>query len=209
MKAFSVMGRTLKSAYEELFLIVYLSVIWWIGALLIVTAPMCMVGLNRVANRIANYKRVDQEYFWEGARSHIGRSVLLLLFCVGVPPLLWISLNFYFAQQGWLIVFGVLLLWIALLFFMAGQYFYPLFWQQTEPSLKLVLRNGLLLAVRHPFYSILMLLFQLVTAVICFVLVVPLILFLPGLIALCQNFALVGLLQEMDLAPSPPEISGT
>jgi hypothetical protein len=35
------------------------------------------------------------------------------------------------------------------------------------------------------------------------------ILVLPALIALSGNFALTGLLQEMELAPQPPEMSGT
>ena len=38
MKAFTVMGRTIKAVYEELFLCVYLSLLWWLGTVLIVTA---------------------------------------------------------------------------------------------------------------------------------------------------------------------------
>jgi len=34
-------------------------------------------------------------------------------------------------------------------------------------------------------------------------------LILPGLLILAHNYALVGLLQEMNLAPQPPEMSGT
>ena len=54
-----------------------------------------------------------------------------------------------------------------------------------------------------------MLLFQGLLIALSLVLVVPVMLLLPGMIALSQNFALVGLLQEMDLAPQPPEMSGT
>ena len=39
MKAFLIMGRVIKATYEELFLVVGLSVAWWAGTLLIVTAP--------------------------------------------------------------------------------------------------------------------------------------------------------------------------
>jgi hypothetical protein len=107
------------------------------------------------------------------------------------------------------VLFGVVMAWVLLLVLVGGQYFFPLYWQQTEPSLKLVLRNGMLLAIRHPVYSLLMLLFQLLLIVLSFALVVPVMLLLPGMIALSQNCALVGLLQEMDLAPQPPEMSGT
>jgi hypothetical protein len=104
---------------------------------------------------------------------------------------------------------GFITLWLLVSSLLAGQYFYPLFWQQTEPALGLVLRNSFLLVVRHPLYSLLMLLFQLALVTLSVVLVVPVLLLLPGLLVLSHNFALVGLLQEMDLAPKPPEISGT
>lgn len=209
MKAFRVMGRVIKSTYEELFLVVGMSVAWWIGTILIVTAPMTTAGIQNVANRIANYRRSNFDFFWSGARSHISRGVLLFLLLLLGPPLIVFSAWFYFDRQGWLLLFGVLMAWVLLLFLMSGQYWFPLFWQQDNPDLKLVLRNGLLLAIRHPLYTLLMLLFQLLLIGLSFVLVVPVLLLMPGMIALSQNFALVGLLQEMDLAPQPPEMSGT
>lgn len=209
MKAFRIMGRTLKSAYEELFLIVTLSLLWWVGALLVVTGPMATAGLHNVANRIANYKRVDSSYFWQGARQQVGRGVVLYLLALLAPPLIWFSVTFYFSQEGWLALFGVLMAWFLLTILMAGQYWFPLFWQQTEPGLKLTIRNSFVLAIRHPLYTLLMLLFQLLLTGISVALVLPLILLLPGVIALSQNHAMVGLLQDMDLAPQPPVISGT
>jgi uncharacterized membrane protein YesL len=209
MKAFRVMGRTLKSAYEELFLVVYLSVVWWAGALLIVTGPMATAGLHNVANRVANYKRVDSSYFWEGAKQRVGQGILLYLLTILAPPLILFSITFYFGQQDWIAIFGVLMAWFLLTILMAGQYWFPLFWQQTEPGLKLTIRNSFVLAIRHPLYSILMLLFQLLLFVVSVLLVLPLILLLPGVIAICQNHAMVGLLQDMGLAPEPPVSSGT
>ncbi len=209
MKAFFIMGRVIKATYEELFLVVGLSVAWWAGTLLIVTAPMTTAGVQSVTNRIANYKRSNFDFFWSGARTHVGRGVLLFLILLLAPPLVGFSINFYFQQQGWLVLFGILMAWVLLILLMGGQYFFPLFWQQNEPDLKLIVRNGLLLSVRHPLYSILMLLFQGLLIALSLVLVVPVMLLLPGMIALSQNFALVGLLQEMDLAPQPPEMSGT
>lgn len=208
MKAFRVMGRVFKATYDELFLVVGLSVAWWVGTLLVITAPMTTAGVQNVANRIANYKRSNFDFFWEGARSHIGRGVLLYLLLLLTPPLISFSIWFYFDRQGWLMLFGVLMAWVLLLFLLGGQYFFPLYWQQDEPNLKLILRNGLLLAVRYPLYTLLMLLFQVLLVALSFTLVVPVVLLMPGMIALSQNFALVGLLQEMDMAPQPPEMSG-
>ncbi len=209
MKAFTIMGRTIKGAYEEFFLIIGLSVLFWIGTLLVVTAPMTWVGMHHVANRIANYKRVDFGFFWEGAKQHIGRGVLLWLLVLVALPIMVSSINFYFSAGFWLVVPCFITLWLLVLSVLAAQYFYPLFWQQTEPDLKLVLRNSFLLVVRHPLYSFLMLMFQFLLVVISVALVVPVLLLLPGLIILSHNFALVGLLQEMNMAPQPPQMSGT
>ena len=51
MKAFTVMGRVLKATYEELFLCVYMSVLWWLGTVLIVTAAPAMAA--RAASTMA------------------------------------------------------------------------------------------------------------------------------------------------------------
>ncbi|HRW46997.1 MAG: hypothetical protein M9936_15200 [Caldilinea sp.] len=209
MKAFTVMGRTIKGAYEEFFLVVGLSLVFWAGTLLVVTAPMTWVGMNYVGNRIANYRRVNFSFFWEGAKQHIGRGVLLWLLIVLAPPIMISSVNFYLSNGSWMVVLGFVTFWLLVLAFLAGQYFYPLFWQQTEPTIGLILRNGFLLSLRHPLYSFLMLLFQVLLIVLSVLLVVPVLLLLPGLLILSHNYALVGLLQEMDLAAEPPEMSGT
>jgi uncharacterized membrane protein YesL len=209
MKAFVIMGRTFKSTYEDLFLIVALSVAWWAGTLLVVTAPMTTTGLYNVANRIANYKRVNMSFFWEGARSNVGKGVLLFLLVVLMPPLIIFSMGFYLANGDWQLLLAVVMGWVMLLWLMAGQFFFPLFWQQEKPSLSLILRNSFVLAVRHPLYAVLMLIFQLVLIILSVVLVVPIVLILPGMIALAQNHALTGLLQDMGLAPEPPVKSGT
>lgn len=199
-----MMGRTFKGAYDEFFLILIVSLLWWVGTLLIVTAPLAMAGLQQVANRIANYRRVELAFFWDGARARIGASIVLWLMLVVAPPLFWMSVTFYFQRGGWLLMLGTLLFWALVFLVMSAQYFFPLLWQQTDPSLSLVLRNSAVLAGRHPLYSLLIVLFQAALIVVSVVLVLPL-LVLPGIIALAQNYALVGLLQEMGLAPQPPE----
>jgi hypothetical protein len=240
MKAFLIMGRVFKAAYEDLFLCVFLSLAWWacpivlllilgavsqyaggaieaiptplgIGALaislllLLIIQPLVTMGLQHVANRIANYKRADSGFFWEGTRQNRRRGYILFLVCLIVPAAIAFNVWFYFNSQGWLQLIGVAWLWLFLFSLMAGQYVFPLLWQQDEPNVRLALRNALLLALQNPLYTLLMLLFQLVLLVISALLTLPMILLAPALIALAGNFALVGILQEMGLAPQPPE----
>jgi uncharacterized membrane protein YesL len=210
MKAFTVMGRTIKAAYEELFLCVFLSLIWWAGTLLVVTAAPATLGLQHVTNRIANYKRVDNGFFWDAARSNIGRGWLLYLLHILIPGAVFFNVYFYLSSPAiWMRIIAIAWLWIMLLIAMMMQYLYPLFWQQDEPNFKLILRNALLLALRYPLYTLLMLLFQIVLLALSIVLTLPVLLLTPALLGLAANFALVGVLQEMGLAPQPPVISNT
>ena len=206
MKAFVVMGRVLKAAYEDLFLCVFMSIAWWIGVVPVVTIPLVIMGMQNVGNRIANYKRVDNGFFWEGARTQIGKGWLLFLISLLVPILIIFNIYFYVNSGSWLPVIGFAWLWLLLLSLMIGQYIFPLFWQQDEPNIWLTLRNATILTLRHPLYSFLMLLFQLLLLALCIALTLPLVLLAPALLALANNFSLVGLLQEMDLAPQPPEV---
>lgn len=205
MKAFVVMGRVFKAAYDELFLCVFLSVIWWVGTLLVVTAAPATAGLHHVANRMANYKRVDTGFFWESARSNIGRGWLLYLINLVVPVIIATSVFFYLSTTGWLRILGFVCIWLFIFVLMFSQYYFPLFWQQDEPNIRLVLRNAVLLALQHPLYTFLMLLFQILLIGISVAITLPLFLLAPALIALSANFALTGMLQEVGLAPQPPQ----
>jgi len=202
------MGRTLKAAWEDLFLVVGISLVWWAGALLIVTAAPATRGLQGVANRLANYRRASMDTFWEEARTRIGASWLLtalMLFIFGMIP---INIWFYSVggATGWRRVVVVLWLWALVIYFLVSQYLFPLLCQQDEPNTGTALRNAALLAMRSPLYSLMGVLFQLAIVVLCIALVAPVIFLLPGLLALANNFFLTGLLQEMGMADPPPTL---
>ncbi len=207
MKAFAIMGRTLKAAYDELFLCVWLSVLWWLGTLLIIPAAPVTLGLHQVANRIANYKRVDASFFWEAAHANFGRGWLLYLISLLLPLIIGSSIFFYLSTTGWLRILGFVCIWLLIFSLMIGQYYFPLFFQQDEPNISLVLRNAVLLALQHPLYTFLMLLFQILLLALSIAITLPLFLLAPALIAISANFALAGMLQEMGLAPKPPQPS--
>jgi uncharacterized membrane protein YesL len=206
MKAFYIMGRVLKATYEDLFLVVYLSVLWWIGQVLIITAAPATVGINEVFNRAANYRRTDNGFFWSGAKQHFGRGWLLYLIMLVVPSALAFNIAFYGNSEGPWRIFSIFWIWAFAISLMVAQYIFPLFWQQDDQSTKMVLRNATILAFKHPLYSFLMVLFDLLLIVISVALTLPALILLPGMLAISGNFALTGILQDLDLAPMPPEI---
>lgn len=207
MKAFTVMGRVLKATYEELFLCVYLSLLWWLGQLLVVTAAPAMMGINKAFNEVANYRRVDTGYFWDGAKKEVGKGWILYLLFLLVPVGIGFNFWFYIRAEGLWQAFAIFWLWAFVTVLMIGQYVFPLMWQQDEPSLKLALRNAALLVARHPLYSFLMLIFELLLLLLGVGLALPLLILTPAMLSLSGNFALNGLLQEMGMAPEPPVIT--
>ena len=205
MKAFTIMWRVIKSAYEELFLCVGMSLLWWAGLFLVVTGAPATMGIEHVANRLANYKRADSGFFWDSARLHLRQGFFLFWLSVIVPPALAFNVWFYANSEGWLRFISLVWLWVLLLWLLISQYLFPLFWQQDEPNIRLAFRNAALLTAKYPLYSLLLFLFQILLILICVAVVLPLPLLLPAMIALAQNFGTLGLLQEMGLAPEPPE----
>lgn len=205
MKAFPAMWRTFKVLYDELFLWVWLSVLWWVGTVLILPAAPVAAGLHAAANRSANYKRVDAGFFWDAVKGHIGRSWLL----VGTSLVLHVAIlmNIAFYSNGtasWSRFVTILWLWVIVLVMMGGQYLLPLYWQQDDPSVRLMIRNAFILALQHPLYSLLMLLFQLALIGISFATVLPIFLLMPASVAVAANVGLVMLLEDKGLAPPPP-----
>ena len=205
MLAFPAMWRTLKVLYDELFLWVWITILWWLGIFLVIPAAPVTAGLHAVANRSANYKRVDIGFFWDAAKGNIGRSWLL----VGANLLLItaVVMNIYFYGNGtvtWMRFVAILWLWVIVLVMMGGQYLMPLFCQQEDPSLRLMFRNAFLLALRYPLFSLLMLIFQIALVVISFVTVLPIFLLMPASVAVAANVGLVTMLQDMKLLPPPP-----
>ena len=205
MKAFTIMWRVIKSAYEELFLCVGMSLLWWAGLFLVVTGAPATMGIEHVANRLANYKRADSGFFWESARLHLRQGFFLFWLSVIVPPALAFNVWFYANSEGWLRFISLVWLWVLLLWLLISQYLFPLFWQQDEPNIRLAFRNAALLTAKYPLYSLLLFLFQILLMIICVSVILPMPLLLPAMIALTQNFGTLGLLQEMGLAPEPPE----
>ena len=66
---------------------------------------------------------------------------LLYLISLLLPAAIAFNIWFYLNTEGWLRTFGVFWIWLFVLALMTGQYFFPLFWQQDEPDIKLVLND--------------------------------------------------------------------
>ncbi len=204
MKAFVAVGRALRALYDDLFAYMWLSLLWWLGLVLVLPAGPATLALQRVANRSANYKRVDTSDFLPTMRQNIWPSWLLfggnLLALVGVV----VNIFFYLSRPGWSLIAAIVWGWVLILMLLMGQFLLPLFWQQDDRRPLLVVRNAVILSFRRPLFSLLLLLLQLILLTISAIIPIFLVLTTPAMIALIGNFGMAYLLQEMDMAPLPP-----
>ena len=201
------MWRTLKILHDELFFWFGLSILWWVGILLVIPAAPVTAGLCAVANCSANYKRVDAELFWDHAKSNIKRSCLLVGTDLILIAVVVMNIMFYGSSSSTLArVVVIPLLWLIVLLLIGSQYLLPLVSHQENSSLFLTFRNAFLVALRYPLFSLLMLIFQIALVVMSIVTVLPFFLLMPASVAVAANVGLVTILQDMDLIPTPPRM---
>lgn len=205
MKAFPIMWRIIKAAYEDLFLVVGISVLWWAGVVLVVTAGPATAGLHAAANRLANYRRSATEFFWSEAKRYPVKAWIMLGTILISFVLIAFNIWFYTNSTDWLRVVSIVWWWIMLFYLMLAQYLFPLLCQQDEPNIRTAMRNAVVLTLRAPLYTLFALLFQIALFALCAALLAPVILLMPGLLALSSNFFLTGLLEEMGLTEPPPQ----
>ena len=206
-RSFTVLWKTIRSVYEDLFNFVWLSVLWWLGTASVVLAPAVHMGLNRVAFRVANYKRIDNDFFYAGARMNAKQSYLAYVLNLAASVVLAICIWFYAnVQLVWINLMVIPLLWIALFFLLLTQFVFPLLWEQDEQSLQLAYKNSMILVLRYPFFCLLVFALKAVVLVL-FSLPggIPLLFFGPAFSTVLSNYALNYLLQDMGLAPPPPD----
>ena len=206
-RSFIVFWKTIKSVYDELFNFVWLSILWWVGTITLVLAPPAHMGMNHVAHLVATYKRIDKDFFFSGARESIKEAYLVYALNLVAGLVLFVCIWFYLnVTLIWVNLVAIPLLWIGVFFLLLTQFVFPLLCEQDERSLQLAYKNAMVLVLRYPLFCILTFVLK-VTVLVLFSIpaFIPLFLFGPAFSTVLSNYALNYLLQDMDLAPPPPE----
>ena len=202
----TVLWKTIKSVYGDLFPYVWMSVLWWVGTITVLFAPLAHSAMHRVAHRTATYKRIDSDFFYEGLKMHKALSYTMYLGNFLASIVIVVSIRFYSAIEYPIVNLLVIpLIWVAFLFILVSQFVYPLLWEQDEVSLPLIYKNAAILVLQHPLFCVLVTVFK---AVVLFLFAlpafIPLFLFGPAFSTVLSNYALNYLLIKIDLAPPPP-----
>lgn len=184
--------------YDDLFLWFGLSFLQALAIITIVLAPPVAAGLNVVANRVANEKRVNFHFFVEGFRQYFWRSYLISVVWGLVMALVVFNIYFYVQNvQGMLRYLIVLWFYLALMWLAILPYLFPIMISSKTPTVRNVYKNVILLTASQPLYT-LALLIQFVLLLIL-VRVVPVVLIAgwPAIVALIGNLGAVYLISSV------------
>lgn len=137
--------------YYDLIPLITANLLWAVFTLLVVTAFPAAAGLSYSANLVAKGKSVDWHTFFEGFKEYLGYSykwgflTLFVYFVLGVAVWFYSSID-----AGWAIVLTALSFAFLILWTIVQLFALPLVFEQVEKSLKMALRNSLVLFIKRP-----------------------------------------------------------
>ena len=119
-------------------------------ALPIVTAPAGFAGLVKLSHALQRGERADLNTFWSGVRENLGRGIVLgaltlLILIINGSNLIAYELVSILDVSLRIVWIAAIALWLALMF-----YFWPVYYAMEAPTTIGVLRNALLIILRHP-----------------------------------------------------------
>lgn len=142
--------------FDRAYTLVMSSLLFWLAAALVVTLPAGLAGLLATTASLSRPGAPTDLFgtFWRTVRRTFGSALALGLLSGLVGALLALDISIFIRWTnpiGWTLTFGFGLL--AVFAAIAGTYAWVLLAWFRQPLTK-VLKNGLLLAVAHPFQAV-------------------------------------------------------
>jgi hypothetical protein len=179
-----------------------------LGVLFALILPVMTAAFYPVSHRVATGKTFHLSDYWDGVKTYWWRAILWFLANAMAVVLWWTNLNFYAGQipRIWKLqqipaVWPVVLIngfWTSVFFvwLLTQMYFWPMMMVQKDPNIAQAWRNGLVLVLRFPVFSLLIGIIGLILLALSIVLMAPLFLFAMGLLAILYSNATLTLLVE-------------
>ncbi|MDE2952750.1 MAG: DUF624 domain-containing protein [Chloroflexota bacterium] len=150
MFALKIWWRACRHLQHRGYIYIWANLCFVITALPIVTAPAGFAGLVKLSRALQRGERADLNTFWSGVRENLGRgSVLgaltLLILIINGSNLIAYAPVSVMDLSLHIVWIAAIALWLALMF-----YFWPVYYAMEKPTTIGVLRNALLVILRHP-----------------------------------------------------------
>jgi uncharacterized membrane protein YesL len=217
VRAFLVVWKSMVSFYNEMFLFVGLSLLWWVtggifavvvalavyaaliggGLFALCLAPLAGIlmgpaqaGMATVARRAARELHVDRSFFWEGFRTHWKQALAVNAVSMVILSLLLLNLIFYAYQRNLIQMLAIVFTYLSLFWLSVQLYIFPVLIGLKTPTVWGTLRTATILAFGNPLFSILLLI--LAGALTALSIVIPLLLLMawPAVILLLGDHSL-------------------
>lgn len=190
-EAWLVFRKTLSNLWENIYLLVLANVLWIMLNVLVVTGPPATAGLFVFTHRLARGEDADLHDFFEGFQRYFGWSWLWAIIAGAVFLVLGgdimltgnlSSANYIVFIQGFFLM--LLFLWAFLLL-----YAFPLILEQEQPSLRLALRNALVMFSGNWSFSVALFGLTLLTVLLSSLILMPWAIVTVSFLALLGNHA--------------------
>jgi uncharacterized membrane protein YesL len=192
VRFFRLFLRGLKDAYDQFVLLMIVSVLWWVCAALIVPGPPATVALFRMMDPRNAIQMPEVADFFRILRQNFRTAWMVALFTVPVIVVLtWNMLFFRETDSIFAIMVPLWFVMIAITFMLMMYAFATV--AAMESYTRNAFRGSIYILVMWPFTSALLFVLLALLSALFAVLVLPLILFGPGVAAAVINrFVLAG-----------------
>ncbi|MEA3336074.1 MAG: hypothetical protein U9R25_09220 [Chloroflexota bacterium] len=190
MRSLKVIWSSFRSLYDELFLMIGLSLLWWLAVVTIVAGPPATTALASIGYRLGNGQRVGLDHAKESFLGHFWLSWKLGLAGLVGMAVIFGNIFFYNSLDNWLRTLVILFLYLAIAWIAILLYVFPMPEAMETPGALDILRNAAIMALASPGFTFLILLGLAIVLAICLALPFLLLLIAPGIIAIISGTAL-------------------
>jgi uncharacterized membrane protein YesL len=185
IRALRTVGHAIKLWYDEVYILVFVNIVWFLLQIPLVTGPAATATMYAVARKV-----VDREYLELRTILSDLRGMFLPALTWGFVNLIMIGVlvaNFMVYQAEYGLVWGVLrVVWgsIALIWIGANLFYWPFWLAQTDRRLITTFKNCIIFLLKNPVFSLSILVVCTVFVVVGTIMTVPLVVLLISWLAL-------------------------
>ncbi len=194
---FRIFWEALKDFWDELFLLMLMSIVTVLLMVPVITLPPAIAGLWNVANRVAKGMAIHWSDYFEGFRRYFWKAWGLALLNILVAIIVSTNIRFYTPGVAPFEISPGLSAWIgggfvalSLLWLLLQVYPLALLLEQEDQRLRVALRNAAVLLVANPGFTIVLALLLLLLSIVSTLFTVLWVITLPLFAVVCNKAVL-------------------
>lgn len=189
---FQVILQSLRDWWDDWLNMLVIGVVWFVCLLTVLLGPPAILGLYHVTHALAHGESLGVSGLIAGGRRYFLKGWLWALVNLVAAILLFANLLFYGQINAvWSRLVQGLFLGLSVLWLVVQFYALPYLMEQEQQQVRLALRNGLLTVLASPGYTLVVVGVAALISLVGLLLVLPLFLGVPGLVALLGSRAVL------------------